>query len=196
MRTTHPPRAAVLAALGLSFSILMLPAQATIVFGTINFDDHELATELAPSPYVETAAGVTVSVTSPTHIHLGDWSGDGSPDLYNDNDITQTLTFSQPVTILGFDVVDESGAGFGAGNSFVSSAGGTFSVGAGAIPFFFDVTTNGIGVWEDITSFDWTQPDGDLTIDNLQFSSVPVPAAFWLGISGLVALSRFARARG
>ena len=199
MRKTYAPRAAVSAALGLLFTTFTVPALAAVVFGTITFDDHELATELAPGPYLETAAGVTVSVTfvpPADHIHLGDWDLDGSPDLYNHAGITQRLTFSQPVNILGFDVVDEDG-GLGAGNnSFVSSAGGTFSVVAGTPDFFFDVTANGSGVWAGITSFDWTQASGgDLTIDNLQFSAVPLPAAFWLGISGLVALSRFARAK-
>ena len=132
-----------------------------------------------------------MSATSPTHLHLGDWSGDGSPDLYNHANIIQTLTFSQPVNILGFTVVAQNG-GFGTNNSFVSDAGGTFNINALG---FFDVAANGGGIWEGITSFSWTQPGGDLTIDNLQFSAVPVPAAFWFGISGLAVVFRHTRRR-
>ncbi len=188
-------RSAILAGTGLLFSILIAPANAAIVFGTITFDDHPLATELATDPYVETVAGVTVTVTAPPadHIHIGDWDGDGSPDLYNHADITQTLTFSQPVNILGFDVVDESG-GLGTNNDFLSDAGGTFNV--DVVDDFFDVSIKGLGIWEGITSFSWTQPSGNLTIDNLQFSTVPIPAAFWFGVSGIAALVRFTRPRG
>ena len=196
MRIFQASRAAILAGTGLLFSIFIVPAHAAIVFGTITFDDHALTTELATDPYVETVVGVTVTVSSPTHIHLGDWDGDGSPDLYNHANITQTLTFSRPVNILGFTVVDESG-GFGTNNAFVNDAGGTFNVSALDLDAldFFDVAANGAGIWEGITSFSWTQPSGDLTIDNFQFSAVLVPAAIWFGISGIAALSRFARRR-
>lgn len=184
------PRAAVLAALGLSFSIFMVSAQAAM-FATFTFHRDDPATVLSEDPHIETVNDVTLTVSSDDHVHLGDWSGDGDPNLYNHGNIIQTLAFSQPVTILDFDVVAGNSTGF-TGNSFVSSAGGTFTVGADTIPFLFDVTTNGNGVWAEITSFDWTQDSGgDLTIDNLRISFVPVPVAFWLGLSGLVALSRF-----
>ena len=88
-------------------------------------------------------------------------------------------------------MVDEDG-GLDDKNVFVSSAGGTFNV---DMLGFFDVPLKGDGIWEEITSFSWTQPEGELTIDNLQFSAVPVPAAFWLGLSGVAALSRFTRRR-
>lgn len=185
------PRAAVLAATGFLFGIFIVPSQAAIIFGTVTFDDHELATELATDPYQETAAGIDVSVTSVIHIHIGDWSGDGSPDLYNHANITQTLIFSRPINILGFDVVDEHG-GLGVNNSFVSSAGGTFNVGALG---FFDVVADGAGIWEEITSFTWTQPVGDLAIDNLQFSAVPLPSALFLLSLPLAGLSWARRKR-
>jgi hypothetical protein len=191
MRLFQAPRAAVLVTSGFLFSTLLTPVHAAIVLGIITFDDHPAATELAPGPYEEAVAGVDVRVTSPAHIHIGDWSGDGSPDLYNHANITQTLTFSQPVDILGFDVVDET-SGLGNNNVFISSAGGSFNISALG---FFDVTTSGDGIWEGITSFSWTQPGGDLTIDNLRFSTVPVPAAFWFGLSGIGTLSRIARRR-
>jgi hypothetical protein len=153
-----------------------------IVFGTVTFDDHELATELAAGPYLETVGRVDVSVTSVTHIHIGDWNGNGSPDLYNHANITQTLSFSRPINLLGFDVVDEDG-GFGLNalldpnNEFFIYAGGEFNVAALG---FFDVPTSGIGIWEGITSFSWTQAGGEITIDNLQFSAVPLPSALLL----------------
>ncbi|MFT4584156.1 MAG: hypothetical protein ACI915_000396 [Gammaproteobacteria bacterium] len=85
--------------------------------------------ELATDPYQETVAGVVVSVTSAGHIHLGDWNENGSSDLYNHADITQTPTFGRPIILFGFEVVNEAGD-LGANNVLVSSAGGTFNVGA------------------------------------------------------------------
>lgn len=190
MNTILKPRAIVVALMGLLLSIFAVSAQAMIAFGTITFDDGTLG--LPNPPYVETAAGVQMTLTSSSHLHFDDRGGDSTTDLWNHLGITQTFTFSQPVSILSFDVVEANSGGLGAGNSFASDAGGSFSVSAVGM---FDVAANGVGVWQDITSFSWTQPTGELSIDNLDFSTVPIPAAFWLTLSGLAGLSRFARQR-
>lgn len=191
MRKNFTPRSVALTAIPLLFGIYVVPASAAISLGTITFDAAGTEHQQPLGPFFETTSGVLMTLTTDNHLHLGDRSGDGNPDLYNHNNITQTLTFSRPVSILGFDVVADAG-GFGAqNNEFKSSAGGEFSIEALGN---FDVTIDGAGVWENITWFSWQQFGGEFTIDNVKFSAVPIPAAFWLALTGFVALLKVRKA--
>ena len=184
IKKTYTPRYVTLALTVLFFGICLAPTQAAVSFGTVTFDAAGTAHQQPPGPFVETISGISMTLTTDNHLHR---SGDGNPDLYKHNNITQTLTFSQPVSILNFDVVADAD-GFGTDNNeFISSAGGEFSIDALGN---FDVASNGVGVWEDITWFSWKQLGGEFTIDNVQFSAVPVAAAFWFTLSALVTLSR------
>lgn len=147
-------------------------------------------------PYQETVDGVTLTLTSNVHLHMGDWSGDGNPDLRNHAGITDTFTFSEGVNIIGFNVV--SGNAFGADNIFTSTQNGhEFSVNSTDLDSdgFFDVGNSTFAAeWQNITSFTWLVTGSELVIDNLQFetvSAVPVPAALWLFGSGLLGLIGF-----
>jgi hypothetical protein len=162
-------------------SVLLLPgvswAHSIVTFeqGAAN-TTNEITID---GPYLETVDGVTVSLSSTVHLHMGDWSGDGNPDLRNHAGITDTFNFSEAVNIIGFDVV--SGNQFGADNIFTSETGNQFSVNSLG---FFDVANSAFAAdWQNITSFTWRVLGDELVIDNLQFeavSAVPVPAAIWL----------------
>lgn len=197
MKVSRLPYHLALASIAVILVNMAAPAEAAIRFGTITFDAAGTAHQQPPGPFFETSAEVDMTLTTDNHLHLGDRSGDGNPDLYNHNGITQTLTFSQPVSILSIDVVDDAG-GFGAiNNEFKSSIDGTFSTTDGIFSIdalgVFDVAANGSGVWEDIIAFSWLQIGGEFSIDNVQFSAVPIPAALWLSASALMALVGWGR---
>lgn len=98
MRKNFTPRSVALTAIPLLFGIYVVPASAAISLGTITFDAAGTEHQQPLGPFFETTSGVLMTLTTDNHLHLGDRSGDGNPDLYNHNNITQTLTFSQPVS--------------------------------------------------------------------------------------------------
>jgi hypothetical protein len=162
---------------------------------TITFDAAGVPEITVGGPFVETDGGVTLTLSSNVHLHMGDWSDDGSnPDLRNHAGIIDTFQFSEAVDIIGFDVV--SGNQFGpGGNVFTSETGHQFSVDSLG---FFDISNSGFASeWQGISEFTWQVFGNELVIDNLQFepsvAPVPVPASIWLFGSALLGLLRFRR---
>ncbi len=123
---------------------------------TINFD----AGSGSPVSYTESGVTVTSLYPSSPHLHLGNYAGDPSGDLFNHSSCcSQPFEFDMggvTFSVSQLDVLLHSGSA-----NFVSSAGASIGVpGTGTLAF----PASG---WTNITSFRWNQFSGSTVIDNL-----------------------------
>jgi hypothetical protein len=113
----------------------------------------------APRSYSESGLSI---VSRQDHLHM-------SSNLMNHDGCCSTpyqFTFGgAPFTVVSLDVLNNFGSG-----SFTSSSGAVVAIGGPGT-----ITFDPAG-WTNITSFNWDQPLGQATIDNLQILTSPVSA--------------------
>lgn len=151
-----------LAVLGLAASTSSLALAAPV---SMNFD----AGAGSPSSYTEGDMTVTShygGFPGGGHLHLGNYAGNPSPDLYNHSSCCSTpYVFERGGDTFDFlSLMVESHSGT---STFTASNGDVVSVtGTGQIVF--------PPSWQQITSVTWQQDSGGTVIDNLVYDSDPL----------------------
>ncbi len=181
-------------------SLFLSACALVLATGQAQADVMDFNTYISGSTFTQ-AGMLAESLQAGGIVHIADNNSDGSLDLLGDsNGYTTTYRFSHasPFTLNHLNIVGQLG-GLGKG-TFTSNLGGTFTpLSTGIFNISSLLNPN---LWMGINSFTWTQTDGGLVIDDINFSinplngppqapitaSAPEPSSMILMGSGLAAL--------
>ena len=117
--------------------------------------------------------------------NLGVMATDGDKYVRNTDGLAMTITFNNPQTAFGVNIIDWGDNGSGT-LTFSDNIGHTFQIASGAQPngtiFFFGITTN--QAFTEVT-LNQTLISDSWAVDEVYYEPVPVPGAIILGSLGL-----------